>query len=113
MGFEHECEVPPSSDFWGGFLAIDIACKDRKVAIEFDGPSHFLKATGSDSLTTQRNGSTKAKYRLLKLLHWKVVSLDFHDFAYAEARGRQLEYLREKLESVGVELPKMKVNLKS
>ena len=107
MDFEHECEVPPNSDFWGGFLAIDFACKDRKVAIEFDGPSHFLKANDNDKLTTQRDGPTEAKRRLLKMLEWSVINLDFREFDSAVASGSESEYLRLEFLREGVELPQM------
>jgi hypothetical protein len=105
ISFDHECEVTPSSDFLGGFMAIDFACKDRKVAIEFDGPSHFLKAIGSGKLTTQRNGRTQAKRRLLKLLGWSVISLDYREFGVAEASGNEFEYLRSEFLREGLELP--------
>ena len=101
IGFEHECEVPPSSDFWGGFMAIDFASKDRKVAIEFDGPSHFLNAIGSGKLTTQRNGTTQAKRRLLERLGWTVISLNFREFDRAR---REFDYLRSEFCREGVEL---------
>ena len=75
------------------------------MAIEFDGPSHFLNAIGSGKLTTQRNGRTQAKRRLLKLLGWSVISLDYREFDRAEDRGSEFEYLRSEFFREGVELP--------
>ena len=47
VGFDHECEVSPDGSIFGGMLAIDFACPEQRVAIEFDGPSqHYLKAVG-------------------------------------------------------------------
>ena len=41
MGFEHEREVMPllGSEDAGGFLAIDLANREKKVAVELDGKS--------------------------------------------------------------------------
>ena len=88
-------------------MAIDFACKDRKVAIEFDGPSHFLEANDNDKLTTQRDGPTEAKRRLLKMLEWRVINLDFREFDSAVASGSESEYLRLEFLREGVELPQM------
>ena len=54
-----------------GFFSIDIALKlnGQKLAIEVDGPTHFL----SDSKTL--NGSTVLRNRLLEKRGWKVVSI--------------------------------------
>ena len=64
IGFHHQCEVSPDSSISGGMLAIDFACPERMIAIEFDGPWHYLKAVGSGKLTCTENGATKAKRRL-------------------------------------------------
>ena len=66
VGFHHECEVSPDSSISGGMLAIDFACPERMIAIEFDGPWHYLKAVGSGELTCIENGATKAKRRYLE-----------------------------------------------
>jgi hypothetical protein len=74
-GFERE--VSPFEGPEGGeLLKIDIAWVDKKVALELDGPSHFLKSskTGKEG---RRNGPTEAKKRLLKSLGWKVRRLDW------------------------------------
>jgi len=74
IGFHHECEVSPDSSISGGMLAIDFACPEQKIAIEFDGPSEFLKAVGSGKLTSIENGATKAKRRYLEQLGWTVIN---------------------------------------
>ena len=52
LGFIYENEVPPL-EAWamGGMLAIDMACAKQKIAIEFDGPSHYLKSAGIGDMT--------------------------------------------------------------
>ncbi|GMI49153.1 hypothetical protein TrCOL_g7717 [Triparma columacea] len=67
-----ETEVTPFDNREGGnLLKIDIAWKKEKVALELDGPSHFL------SPSNERNGPTKAKKRLLKSLGWKVLNMSY------------------------------------
>ena len=52
LGFVHEKEVSPSSqlDLPSNMLTIDMACRDRMVAIEFDGESHFLRSLDTPQL---------------------------------------------------------------
>ena len=46
----------------------------RHVALEFDGPSHFVRG-GRRPL-----GETRLKYRLLKLQGWDVVRVPYQEF---------------------------------
>jgi len=104
IGFPHECEVSPDSKTLGGMLAIDFACMERKIAIEFDGPSHYLKAVRSGNLTSTENGATKAKRRFLKQLGWKIViNIDYRHYAQAQRVSKEKQWLREKLLASGVE----------
>jgi hypothetical protein len=112
LGFEHEREVSPFADDEkaGDVLAIDMACSARKIAIECDGPSHYLSSG-------RENGKTVAKRRLLERLGWKVVNIPYQDNMLMESRSfleknekkggkRELKmlYLRNRLASVGVKL---------
>jgi hypothetical protein len=112
MEFEHEREVSPFADGEkaGGVLAIDMACSARKIAIECDGPSHYLSSG-------RENGRTLDKRRLLERLGWKVVNIPYQDNVLMESRSfleknsarggkRELKllYLQNKLASVGVKL---------
>ena len=92
LGFDHENEVSPFPDSRNpGFMAIDMARKEDKVAIEFDGPSHFVtKLDGS----FRHNGRTLAKTRLLKALGWTVIRIPWFEWAEAEQNGRKVEFLR-------------------
>jgi len=105
IGFEHELEVSPDISISGGMLAIDYACKERKVAIEYDGEYHFLKAVESGELTTMRNGRTKAKRRLLEQLGWTVISLDYRGYINACHKSNEKQWLRNALKEAGVVLP--------
>lgn len=105
IGFDHELEVAPDSSIVGGMLAIDYACKERKLAIEYDGEHHFLKDVKSGKLTTTRDGSSKAKQRLLEELGWTVISLDYRDYIEACQNSNEKVWLRNTLEDAGVILP--------
>jgi len=105
IGFHHKCEVSPDSCLSGGILAIDFACPERKIAIEYDGPSHFLKAVGSGELTSIENGATKAKRRFLELLGWTVINIDYRDSDQAQRASNGKQWLLELLNAAGVPLP--------
>ena len=127
IGFEHERGVSPfvidksSGGDFGEFLAIDMACRKRKVAVEYDGKHHFLTELkpGAKENFGKENGTTVAKRRLLEQLGWKVVSVPFQDNImlnskkYMEKNKKRIKngggkkelkqlYLKEKLAKVGV-----------
>ena len=104
IGFHHECEVSPDGSISGGMLAIDFACPEQKIAIEYDGPSHFLKAVGSGKLTCTESGATKAKRRYLEQLGWKVINIDYRDSDQAQRASIGKQWLWELLNASGVPL---------
>ena len=93
IGFHHECEVAPDSSLSGGMLAIDFACPERMIAIEFDGPSHYLKEVGSGELTFTENGATKAKRRYLEQLGWTVINIDYRGYILAQRALNEKQWL--------------------
>jgi len=116
IGFHHVCEVSPSGLISSGMLAIDFACPEQKIAIEFDGPSHFLKALGSGKLTSIENGPTKAKRRFLEQLGWTVINIDYRAYIQAQRYLNVQQWLQKRLNGSGVSLsnneqiPKNKTN---
>ena len=104
IGFHHECEVSPDSYISSGMLAIDFACLEQKVAIEFDGPSHYLKSVESGKLTSTENGATKAKRRYLEQLGWKVINIDYRDYIQAKSVSNEKQWLWKLLNASGVSL---------
>ena len=104
IGFLHELEVSPDGTTSGGMLAIDFACTKQKIAIEYDGHSHYLKAVGTGQLTSTENGATKAKRRFLEQLGWTVINIDYRDYIQAQRASNEKEWLREKLHASGVSL---------
>jgi len=109
LGVEHELEVSIDDDAIMpscGLLTIDLACVERKLAIEFHGPLHFLKAPSSGStteITHEESGTTKAKRRVLEALGWTVVTLDYREFQN-ENREKYLQpcLINEKLRTLGI-----------
>lgn len=95
--------MPPDPDgpFPYGLLAIDMACTKRKIAIEFDGPSHFLKELKTGKLTRVEDGAIKSKRRYLQKLGWTVINLDYRDYTEARKTKNEKDWLRQKLEAVG------------
>ena len=93
-------------------ILIGYACRDRTVAIEFDGSFHFLTDLKEGALPNhgKKNGVTKAKRRLLKRLGWKFISISYMENIYMDEKGqnkaRELkkEYLKHKLRKVSVVL---------
>ena len=80
-GFKHDREVQFLEGDYAGFMAIDFACKERKIAIECDGPSHYLTelTKGAKPNYGRENGPTTAKRRLMEQMGWKVVNIDYKD----------------------------------
>ena len=112
MGWEHKNEVSPfigndKTDIFssGGdhFMAIDIANVKDRIAIEVDGPFHFLGFGNSGRVV---NGRTKMKTRLLKNLGWRVVRIPWFEWQRLEGskggswKEKQVEYLKRKVSEV-------------
>jgi very-short-patch-repair endonuclease len=81
VGFEHERQVYPSKEL-GQMLSVDLACPIRKIAVELDGPTHFLSSG-------RENGRTIAKRRLLERLGWKVVNISYKHAKRMDSREFQ------------------------
>lgn len=62
IGVPHQRDFSPLESF-PRLLSIDIACPDRMIAIECDGPSHYLSNLHSVE-EKRENGPTKAKRRI-------------------------------------------------
>ena len=71
--------------------SIDIALPDRRIAIEVDGPSHYLGNTRKPS------GTTQLRDRVLKRAGWAVVSVPWFEWVELSSTQAQMDYLQRKL----------------
>jgi hypothetical protein len=82
--------VPHANERWceRAERSIDIAieCASVPVALEVDGPSHFLQDGRPD-------GSTLLRNRMLAAHGWRVVAVDFRAWEHKTQKQRE-EYLR-------------------
>eukprot|EP00978_Attheya_sp_CCMP212_P048281 scaffold497262_cov47-Attheya_sp.AAC.1 len=80
-----------------------MACAKQKIAIEFDGPSHYLKSVGTGDVTRVENGATKAKRRFLERVGWKVINLNYQDWIEArQNKSNANMFLKKKLSDAGI-----------
>jgi hypothetical protein len=70
LGISHVLEYITAD----GLFSIDLAIVDRRIALEFDGPSHFT------TNTLEPLGHTRLRDRLLCAMGWHVVSIPFFDW---------------------------------
>lgn len=83
----------------------DVEESTQKVAVEFDGPSHFTKVPktkpGEKPITPRALGHTVLKYKLLKQQGWNIVRIPFYEFdriPFWASMERQ-RYLQRKLKT--------------
>jgi len=70
LGISHELEYITAD----GLFSIDLAIVDRRIAVEFDGPSHF------HTDTLEPRGHTRLRDRLLSAMGWHVVSIPYFEW---------------------------------
>ena len=81
-GFEEE-HLDPRTGY-----SLDLAMPSSRIAIEVDGPSHFLLPDGRG--VRRPNGPTLLKRRLLAAAIWRVISVPFYEWnGFATANGQQ------------------------
>ncbi|KAH8053983.1 ryanodine-sensitive calcium-release channel [Aureococcus anophagefferens] len=79
-GFAHEMEV----DLDGTGLTADAADVDARVAVEYDGPQHYL----ADRTQT---GRTRFKHRLVRALGWRLVVVSHYGWEQASDKRAYVE----------------------
>lgn len=66
---------------WTHEADLEFGSTGMKVAVEFDGPTHFVRPTHPDNKMPPRAlGHTNLKYRLLKRQGWTVVRVPYYEF---------------------------------
>jgi len=94
MGWNHSFEHETVEGF-----SLDLAQPESKLAVEVDGPSHYLKDLSSGKNVV--NGATRFKTRQLRSFGWTVTRISFFDWNYkSELERRQL--VTAKLDELGI-----------
>ena len=94
MGWVHSFEHETAEGF-----SIDLAQPESKLAVEVDGPWHYLKDLSSGESVV--NGATRFKMRQLRSFGWTVAHISFLDWSHkSESERRQL--VAAKLGELGI-----------
>ena len=86
VGWTHEFEHVTTDG-----LSLDMAQSDSKLAVEFDGPSHYLGDARSGLYSL--NGPFLFKQRLLRKLGWKVLHVPYFEWYKLQSAKARDEYL--------------------
>ena len=87
LGISHELEYITAD----GLFSIDLAIVDRRIAVEFDGPSHF------HTDTLEPRGHTCLRDRLLSAMGWHVVSIPFFEWDRLHQPEQMDAYVQHRL----------------
>eukprot|EP00820_Chromera_velia_P011269 Cvel_22452.t2-p1 / transcript=Cvel_22452.t2 / gene=Cvel_22452 / organism=Chromera_velia_CCMP2878 / gene_product=hypothetical protein / transcript_product=hypothetical protein / location=Cvel_scaffold2207:13491-15314(-) / protein_length=608 / sequence_SO=supercontig / SO=protein_coding / is_pseudo=false len=112
LGWQHQVEIPVVSHTHSHQLGwqcdtklyLDCACPETRVAIEVQGPSHFLRDL-EGRLTRRQTGRTLFKNRMTRKLGWRLVEIDLRDWGRHRSEDARFAFLLEKLRSVGADIP--------
>ncbi|MCO5550280.1 hypothetical protein L7F22_003762 [Adiantum nelumboides] len=77
------------AEYTASDYSLDFALPEKKIAIEIDGPSHFIRNSGLPL------GHTILKRRLLSQAGWRVLPISYEVVAYAEAQAKVKERKRQ------------------
>ena len=91
LGISHELEYTTAD----GLFSIDLAVVDRRIAIEFDGPSHFTVNT------LEPLGHTRLRDRLLSAMGWHVVSIPFFEWDRLQRPEQMDAYVEHRVQREG------------
>ncbi len=91
LGIPHELEYITAD----GMFSIDLAIVDRRIAIEYDGPSHFSVNT------LEPLGHTRLRNRLLSAMGWRVVSIPFFEWDKLQRPEQMDSYVEHRVHREG------------
>tara|TARA_B110000971_G_C19894364_1_gene446921 strand:+ start:471 stop:779 length:309 start_codon:yes stop_codon:yes gene_type:complete len=96
LGVKWEMESCPFEKHYGNMLSIDLKFERKNgqmVALEFNGPSHYVKEVGTD--IEEENGRTKFKRRILTKMGYELVMINWRE--WKSDAELDLEFLRNRL----------------
>ena len=86
------------------YFSFDIYLPDHDVAVEFDGPFHFLHASDrarDKNTVLTKNGSTKLRDLFLAKRCSRLLTVPYFEWNNLNTSEMQRNYVREKLEKEG------------
>jgi len=92
-GFEEEFVDEHTS------YSIDLALHSSRIAVEVDGPSHFISCRNNKQIM---NGSTLFKRRLLTAAGWKVINLSYNKWGSLRNDFKKKEFIHSLLREVEI-----------
>ena len=109
LGIPHEVERLTDD----GYFSVDVYLPDNDIALEFDGPTHFIASAGEggaldDAPRTTRTTRTELRDMFLARRHRVVLSVPWFEYAeLAELNSstQRNEYVAAKLRAAGVSVP--------
>ena len=108
LGIPHEVERLTSD----GYFSVDVYMPDNDIALEVDGPTHFMSSAGEegtpvDAPRTARTKRTDLRDMFLARRHRVVLSVPWFEYAELNDKGaaEKIEYVVAKLRSAGVSIP--------
>ena len=81
-------------------FSLDLAQPESKLAVEVDGPSHYLKDMSSGEALV--NGATRFKTRLLRSFGWTVAHISFLDWGDNMPESERRQLVAAKLDELGI-----------
>ena len=87
LGISHELEYTTAD----GLFNIDLAITDQRIALQFDGPSHFT------TNTLEPLGHTRLRDRLLSAMGWRVVSIPFFEWGRLHQTEQRDAYVERRV----------------
>jgi hypothetical protein len=94
IGWAHEYEHVTAEG-----ISLDMAQPASKVAVEFDGPTHYLVGS-SDGRRRVLDGTSKFKEKLLHRLGWKFIRVPYFEWDVLRSSAEREAYLRDKINSL-------------
>lgn len=81
------------AEYTAADYSLDLALPEEKMAIEIDGPSHFIRNTGSPL------GHTILKKRLMSCAGWRLFSISYKTWEELDGETEQMNFLKELLKT--------------
>jgi len=106
LGIAHEVERLTDD----GYFSVDVYLPHNDVALECDGPTHFIASAGEggaldDAARTTRTARTELRDMFLARRHRVVLSVPWFEYAELKSSTQRNEYVAAKLRAAGVSVP--------